>query len=167
MAKSCSAQGFSAPPTGLSQERARESSLARTGPYLHLTARRAESRPRSSGTGFPPPVRRRPGRGLRSVSAVAAPSKGAFVNDEPMEDRPRRRPVLLAMLVAAALLLALAGTGFGGKGPSRSKAGPGGQGPPPAAQNGSGQGFPPRGRHCHHAHGGQQPQQDPTGAPPV
>src|SRR4051812_22177365 len=116
---------------------------------------------------FPPSVRRRPRRGLRSVSAVAAPSKGVFVPDEPMEDRPRRRPVLLAMLVAAALLLALAGTGFGGKGPSRSNDGTGVQGTPPAAQSGSGQGFMHRGRHCHHDHGGQQPQQDPTGSPPV
>jgi hypothetical protein len=90
------------------------------------------------------------------------------VNDEPMEDRPRRRPVLLAMLVAAALLLALAGTGFGGKGPSRSSdPGTGVQGAPPAAQNGSGQGFTHHGRHCHHDQGGQQPQQDPTGSPPV
>jgi hypothetical protein len=89
------------------------------------------------------------------------------VHDEPMEDRPRRRPVLLAMLVAAALLLALAGTGFGGKGPSRSNDGTGVQGAPPAAQNGSGQSFMHHGRHCHHDQGGQQPQQDPTGSPPV
>src|SRR3954469_16609578 len=142
MAKSCCAQGFFAALTSRSQERPRRSSLGRTGPYLHLTARRAESRPRSSGTGFPPPVRRRPRRGLRSVSAVAAPSKGVFVHDEPMEDRPRRRPVLLAMLVAAALLLALVGTGFGGKGPTRSSdPGTAVQGAPPAAQSGTGQGF--------------------------
>src|SRR5947208_2626827 len=112
MAKSCCAQGFFAPLTRRSRKGARGSSLRRTGPYLHLTARRAESRPRSSGTGFPPPVRRRPGRGLEASRPSPRHRKGASVHDEPMEDRPRRRPVLLAMLVAAALLLALAGTGF-------------------------------------------------------
>jgi hypothetical protein len=89
------------------------------------------------------------------------------VPDEPMEDRPRRRPVLLAMLVAAALLLLLAGTGFGGNGTSPSSDnGTGVQGAPPAAQQNGAQGFTHRGRHCHHDqnHG---PRQDPTGAPPV
>jgi hypothetical protein len=91
------------------------------------------------------------------------------VHDEPMEDRPRRRPVLLAMLVAAALLLALAGTGFGGGGGARSSDdGTGVHGAPPAVQQNGAQGFTHRGRHCHHDHGGQQaPQQDPTGSPPV
>jgi hypothetical protein len=94
------------------------------------------------------------------------------VPDEPMEDRPRRRPVLLAMLVAAALLLGLAGSGALGSGTSRSSDDPSTglqQGAPPAAQqNGGAQGFTHRGRHCHHGQGGQQaPQQDPTGSPPV
>ena len=92
------------------------------------------------------------------------------MHDEPMEDRPRRRGVLLAMLVAAALLLAVAGTGaFGSGGPSRSgDDGTGVQGTPPAAQQNGAQGFTHRGRHCHHDQGGQQaPQQDPTGSPPV
>ena len=92
------------------------------------------------------------------------------MHDEPMEDRPRRRPVLLAMLVAAALLLAIAGSGaFAGNGTSRSSDdGTGVQGAPPAAQQNGTQGFMHRGRHCHHDHGGQQaPQQDPTGSPPV
>jgi len=86
-----------------------------------------------------------------------------------MEDRPRRRPVLLAMLVAAALLLLLAGTGFRGSGTSPSSdKGTGVQGAPPASQQNGAQGFTHRGRHCHHGLGGQQaPQQDPTGSPPV
>ena len=89
------------------------------------------------------------------------------MHDEPMEDRPRRRPVLLAMLLAAALLLAIAGSGALGSGTSRSSDdGVGVQGAPPATQQNGGQGFMHRGRHCHH---GQQqaPQQDPTGSPPV
>ena len=92
------------------------------------------------------------------------------MHDEDTQHRPRRRPVLLAMLVAAALLLALAGSGaFAGNGPAPSSdEGSGLQGAPPAAQNGGAQGFTHRGRHCHHDHGGQQaPQQDPTGSPPV
>src|SRR3954452_7978716 len=48
----------------MSRDGPRRSSLGRTGPYLHLTARRAESRPRSSGTGFPP--RCDGGRGVAS-----------------------------------------------------------------------------------------------------
>jgi fermentation-respiration switch protein FrsA (DUF1100 family) len=92
------------------------------------------------------------------------------VEDEPTQDRPRRRPVLLAMLVAAALLLAIAGSGaFAGNGgsPRRSDDSTGvSRDAQAAGQSGSGQGFTHRGRHCHH---GQQqaPQQDPTGAPPV
>jgi hypothetical protein len=72
------------------------------------------------------------------------------------------------MLVAAALLLAIAGTGAFGSGTSRSSdEGTGLQGTPPAAQQG-GQSFMHHGRHCHHGQGGQQaPQQDPTGSPPV
>jgi hypothetical protein len=87
------------------------------------------------------------------------------VPDEPMEDRPRRRPVLLAMLVAAALLLLLVGTGFGGGSSPSSDKGTGVQGAPPAAQPNGAQGFMHHGRHCHHGQGG--PQQDPTGSPPV
>ena len=91
------------------------------------------------------------------------------MHDEPMEDRPRRRPVLLAMLVAAALLLAIAGSGAFGSGPSPSSDDSSGvQGAPPAVQQNGAQGFTHRGRHCHHDQGGQQaPQQDPTGSPPV
>jgi hypothetical protein len=72
------------------------------------------------------------------------------------------------MLVAAALLLALAGSGAvaGNGGPSRS-GDEGTSGAPPAAgQSGGGQGSTHRGRHCHHDRN-QGPQQDPTGAPPV
>jgi hypothetical protein len=108
------------------------------------------------------------------VSEASRPSprhrKERFVHDETMEDRPRRRPVLLAMLVAAALLLAIAGSGAFGSGPSPSSDDSSGvQGAPPAVQQGAGgQGFTHHGRHCHHDHGGQQaPQQDPTGSPPV
>jgi hypothetical protein len=86
------------------------------------------------------------------------------VYDEDTQDRPRRRPVLLAMLVAAALLLALAGSGAvaGSSGPARSSD-EGTSVAPSGGQSGSGQGFTHRGRHCHH----DQQQQDPTGAPPV
>jgi hypothetical protein len=87
------------------------------------------------------------------------------VYDDNTQDRPRRRPVLLAMLVAAALLLALAGSGAvagsSGTSPSSDQSP---SGAPPVGQSGSGQGFTHRGRHCHHD---QQQQQDPTGAPPV
>jgi hypothetical protein len=92
------------------------------------------------------------------------------VHDDTTSDRPRRRSVLLAMLLAAALLLAIAGSGaFAGNGPSRSSdEGTGVTGAPPAAQQNGGQGFMHHGRHCHHDQGGQQaPQQDPTGSPPV
>ena len=92
------------------------------------------------------------------------------MHDETMEDRPRRRPVLLAMLVAAALLLGLLGSGALGSGTSpTSDDGSTGlqQGAPPATQQNGAQGFMHRGRHCHHDHGGQAPQQDPTGSPPV
>jgi hypothetical protein len=92
------------------------------------------------------------------------------VPDEPMEDRPRRRPVLLAMLVAAALLLAMAGSGAfaGNRTQPSSDRGTGVQGAPPAVQQNGAQGFMHRGRHCHHGQGQQQaPQQDPTGSPPV
>ena len=86
--------------------------------------------------------------------------------DEDTQDRrPRRRPFLLAMLVAAALLLALAGSGTvaGNGGTARSSDEGTSVAPPAAGQSGSGQGFTHRGRHCHH----DQQQQDPTGAPPV
>ena len=91
--------------------------------------------------------------------------------DEPTHERPRRKPVLLAMLVAAALLLAVAGSGVaGGGGSSRSSdESTGLTRDAPAAQSqsqGGGQGFTRRGRHCHHDQN-QGPQQDPTGAPPV
>jgi hypothetical protein len=71
------------------------------------------------------------------------------------------------MLVAAALLLALAGSGAvaGNGGPARSDEGTS-VAPPAAGQSGGGQGFTHRGRHCHHDRN-QGPQQDPTGAPPV
>jgi hypothetical protein len=93
------------------------------------------------------------------------------VPDEETQDRPRRRPVLLAMLVAAALLLALAGSGVvsGSNGPgSRSDDSTGlTRDAPAASQSQGGQGFTHRGRHCHHEGGGQAPQQSPTEAPPV
>ena len=96
--------------------------------------------------------------------------------DEETPHRPRRRPVLLAMLVAAALLLALAGSGTvagnGGSSPSSDEGTGVTRDAPAAGQSPSqgGQGFTHRGRHCHH---GQQqapqqsPQQSPTEAPPV
>jgi hypothetical protein len=92
------------------------------------------------------------------------------VYDEDTPDRPRRRPVLLAMLVAAALLLALAGSGAvagnnGGTARS-SDEGTSVTRDSGAGSSGSGQGFTHRGRHCHHDQN-QGPQQDPTGAPPV
>src|SRR3954471_6777322 len=100
------------------------SRFACTGPYPHLTARSPESRSRSSRTGSRPSVRRRPGRVLRA-SRPPPPSERSPVYDEDTHDRPRRRPVLLAMLVAAALLLALAGSGAvagnGGTAASRDK----------------------------------------------
>src|ERR687886_1903469 len=128
-------QRISGALTARSQERSRGSSLAATGPYLHLTARRAESRSRSSGAGFSP--RCDGGRALTCDASRPSPRhrKERFVHDEPMEDRPRRRPVLLAMLLAAALLLAIAGSGALGSGTSRSSDdGVGVQGAPPATQ---------------------------------
>jgi hypothetical protein len=90
------------------------------------------------------------------------------VQDEETQGRPRRRGVLLAMLVAAALLLALAGSGAvaGNGGPARSGDEGTSVAPPASGQSGGGQGFTHRGRHCHHDQN-QGPQQDPTGAPPV
>ena len=94
------------------------------------------------------------------------------MEDEPTQDRPRRRPVLLAMLAVAALLLALAGSGAiaGGSGTARSSDENTGltRDAPVAGQQqqGSGQGFTHRGRHCHHDQN-QAPQQAPTEAPPV
>jgi hypothetical protein len=91
------------------------------------------------------------------------------VPDEETQDRPRRRPVLLAMLVAAALLLAVAGSGVaGGSGSARSSDDSTGvtRDAPAAGQSGSGQGFTHRGRHCHHE-GQNRQQQAPTEAPPV
>jgi hypothetical protein len=77
------------------------------------------------------------------------------------------------MLVAAALLLALAGSGAiaGNGGSARSSdESTGLTRDAPAAgsqqQGGSGQGFTHRGRHCHHDQN-QAPQQAPTEAPPV
>jgi hypothetical protein len=79
------------------------------------------------------------------------------------------------MLVAAALLLALAGSGAiaGGSGTARSSdEGTGLTRDAPSAgqsqggQTQGGQGFTHRGRHCHHDQN-QAPQQSPTEAPPV
>ena len=86
--------------------------------------------------------------------------------DEFAQDRRRRRPIMLAMLVAGVLLLALAGSGIaGGSGPSRSSdESTGTSGAPAAGQSQSGQGMTHRGRHCHHD---QAPQQSSTEAPPV
>jgi hypothetical protein len=93
------------------------------------------------------------------------------VPDEETPHRPRRRPVLLAMLVAAALLLALAGFGAAGSGGSARSSDEGTgvtRDAPAAGQSPSqgGQGFTHRGRHCHHDQQ-QAPQQSPTEAPPV
>jgi hypothetical protein len=88
------------------------------------------------------------------------------VPDEPTQERPlRRRPVLLAMLAAAALLVALAGTGAGSGGPaqSRDQVSPGA----PAADQQGQQGLTRRGRHCHHDRDRQGPQQQPSDQPPV
>src|SRR3954462_1236085 len=116
-------------------------------------------------TGSRPLGRRRPGRVLRA-SRPPPRSERSPVYDEDTQDRPRRRPFLLAMLVAAALLLALAGSGAvaGNGGTARSSDEGTSVAPPASGQSGSGQGFTHRGRHCHHD---QQQQQDPTGAPPV
>jgi hypothetical protein len=92
------------------------------------------------------------------------------VPDEPTQDRPRRRPVLLAMLAAAALLLAIAGSGVAGGGTSRSSDDSTGltRDAPGAGQSQPGaQGSTHRGRHCHHDGSRQAPQQSPTEAPPV
>jgi cytochrome c5 len=93
------------------------------------------------------------------------------VPDEPTQDRPRRRPVLLAMLVAAAVLLMVAGSGIAsrssdeGSGLSRDK--PAAQQSAPGAADPGAQQFTHRGRHCHHDGNRQAPQQSPTEAPPV
>jgi hypothetical protein len=91
--------------------------------------------------------------------------------DEPTYERPRRRPLLLAMLAAVALLVALAGSGaFAGGG---SPSGSGGSAPVqsrPAAddQLQQDQGMSRRGRQCHHDGGGdRRPQQAPSETPPV
>jgi hypothetical protein len=94
------------------------------------------------------------------------------VEDEPTQDRPRRRPVLLAMLVAVALLLAIAGSGAvagsGGSSPSSDDSTGLTRDAPAAGQSQGGQGFTHRGRHCHHeGQNRQAPQQAPTEAPPV
>jgi hypothetical protein len=96
--------------------------------------------------------------------------KERFVPDEPTQDRPRRRPVLLAMLAAAALVLAIAGSGVaGGGGSSRSSDESTGL----TRDSGGGQtqqsapGATHRGRHCHHDGNRSAPQQSPTEAPPV
>jgi hypothetical protein len=112
------------------------------------------------------------GRGVTSerLGRRRPVKKERFVPDEPTQDRPRRRPVLLAMLVAAAVLLAIAGSGVAGSGGgSRSSdestgltrdsgAGQSQQGAPGTTR---------RGRHCHHDGNRQAPQQSPTEAPPV
>jgi hypothetical protein len=92
------------------------------------------------------------------------------VPDEPTSDRPRRRPVLLAMLVAAALLVAIAGSGaVAGGGSSRSSDDSTGltRDAPAAGQSQGGSGFTHNGRHCRHGENRQAPQQSPTGQPPV
>src|SRR5690242_524901 len=100
MAKSSRAQAFPGPVVHHSRERRGRSSLAPT---------RSLSPPDGATRRITPESSRR------------AIEKERVVHDEPMDERPRRRPVLLAMLVAAALLLAIAGTGaFAGNGPSRS-----------------------------------------------
>ena len=86
--------------------------------------------------------------------------------DETTADRPRRRPVLLAMLVAAALLVALAGSGLGSGSANGGSKRVDQQAPAVDPAQGS-SGFMHRGRHCHHDQN-QAPQQDPqSGQPPV
>jgi hypothetical protein len=91
--------------------------------------------------------------------------------DEPTFERPRRRPLLLAMLAAAALLVALAGSGaFAGGSPDGSGGGSTPVQSRPAAddQLQQDQGLTHRGRQCHHDGGGdRQPQQAPSETPPV
>jgi hypothetical protein len=73
------------------------------------------------------------------------------------------------MLVAAALLLTMAGSGAvsGSSGPSRSSdEGTSVTRDSGSGSSGSGQGFTHHGRHCHHDQN-QGPQQSPTEAPPV
>jgi hypothetical protein len=90
------------------------------------------------------------------------------VPDEPTQERPRRRrPVLLAMLAAAALLVALAGSGVGSGGSAGGSSDRVSPGPPAADQQGQGQGLTRRGRHCHHDRDHQGPQQQPSSQPPV
>jgi hypothetical protein len=85
------------------------------------------------------------------------------VPDEPTQERPRRRrPVLLSMLAAAALLVALAGSGVGtgGSAESSDRVAPGA----PAVDQQGQQGLTRRGRHCHHDRDRQrqQPNQPPV-----
>jgi len=93
------------------------------------------------------------------------------VPDEPTQERPRRRPVLLAMLVAAAVLFLVAGSGIAGGGSRASDDSTGLSRDVPAAPQADpgagGQSFTHRGRHCHHDGNRQAPQQSPTEAPPV
>jgi hypothetical protein len=71
------------------------------------------------------------------------------------------------MLIAAALLLALAGSGAfagsGGSSPSSDESTGLSRDAPAAGATG----FTHRGRHCHHGEGRQAPQQSPTEQPPV
>jgi hypothetical protein len=93
------------------------------------------------------------------------------VPDEPLPDRPRRRVLLLTMLVTGALLLAMAGMTIAGTSSSSSSGGSGGSGavqPGPSVAPAAD--MTHRGRHCRHGEGrgGQgAPQSSSTEAPPV
>ena len=89
--------------------------------------------------------------------------------DEEIPNRPRRRTLLLAMLVGAALLVAIAGSGaFAGGGSSQS--GDEGTGVTRDAPGATQGGTTHRGRHCRHEgrdRQAPQQQQSPTEDPPV
>jgi len=72
------------------------------------------------------------------------------------------------MLAAAALLVALAGSGVGsgGSAGSRDQVSPGAPAADQQGQQGQ-QGLTRRGRHCHHDRDRQGPQQQPSDQPPV
>ncbi|MEY2536217.1 MAG: hypothetical protein QOF29_4127 [bacterium] len=90
--------------------------------------------------------------------------------DEPIPERPRRRPLLLAMLAAGALLVALAGSGAFAGGSNESSGGSSAPvtGKPAADQQGQqDRGLTRRGRQCRHeGRERRSPQQAPE-TPPV
>ena len=97
------------------------------------------------------------------------------VPEEATQDRHRRRPVLLALLAAGAILVALAGSGALAGGGASAGAGDGStpvQGKPAAderlRQGEPGAGMTHRGRHCNHdGRNRTDPQSAPPESPPV